>query len=274
MQAKRVGVLGADLIGAGMAEVAARAASEGILVDVDANANAGAKARGRIYASVRKSAEKGQFDSTAAAGIVGRIRNGANADALAVADLVIEAAFENLAVKKEAFKKLDAVALPDAVLASNTVAAPVRAISAVTKRPDKVMGLHFFYPAPRMRLVEVVRGLATTDDPDQRARSFVEAIGKTGKHAPASTGFIFSRLLPPMLCEAVICAMEGAKPKDADAGKKLGCNFPMRPLGFAGLRRHRRRLGRHRRALRESVRFEISSLPPVRKDVRGRLAGP
>lgn len=225
---KTVGILGAGLMGAGIAEVSARAGSQVIMVD--AAASAGAKGRGRIEASVAKSVAKGQLDSAAAKDVLDRIAIGADVAALAAADFVIEAVFEDLAVKKDAFRKLEAVVAPDAVLASNTSGLSITAISAVTKRPDKVIGLHFFYPVPRMRLVEMVRGLATSDDTYQRARSFVEEIGKTAILAPDYPGFIVNRLLLPMLNEAVFCVMEGAKPEDVDAGMKLGCNFPMGPL--------------------------------------------
>jgi 3-hydroxybutyryl-CoA dehydrogenase len=232
---KTVGILGAGLMGAGIAEVSARAGSGVILVD--ASESAAVKGRGRIEASVRKSVEKGQLDSAAAKDVLDRITL-SDIAALAAADFVIEAVFEDLAVKKDAFKKLDAIVGPDAVLASNTSAQSITAISAVTKRPDKVVGLHFFYPVPRMKLVEIVRGLATSDDTYQRARSYVEAIGKTGVLAPDYPGFIVNRLLLPLLNEAVFCVMEGAKPEDVDAGMKLGCNFPMGPLellDFVGL---------------------------------------
>jgi 3-hydroxybutyryl-CoA dehydrogenase len=225
---KTVGVLGAGLMGAGIAEVAARSGSQVMLVDVAAGA--GVRARSRIEAGLGKSVEKGQLDKATASEILARVTFGTNIEAVGDVDLVIEAVFEDLAVKKEAFRKLDAVVRPDTVLASNTSALSITAIGAVTRRPDKVIGLHFFYPVPRMRLVEMVRGLATSDDTYQQARAFVEAIGKTAVLAPDYPGFIVNRLLLPMLNEAVFCVMEGTKPEDVDAGMKLGCNFPMGPL--------------------------------------------
>ena len=218
-------------MGAGIAEVAARAGSDVILVDVDATA--AAKGKGRIEAGVRKSVEKGQFDDAAAKEILSRVRTGTAVEELAAADLVIEAVYENLAVKKEAFRKLDAIAKAGAILASNTSGLSITEISAVTKRPDKVLGLHFFYPAPRMKLVEMVRGLATSDETYQRARRFVDAAGKTAILAQDYPGFIVNRILLPMINEAVFCVMEGAKPEDVDAGMKLGCNHPMGPLELA-----------------------------------------
>jgi len=231
MEEKTVGVLGAGLMGAGIAEVAARAGSAIILVDTDAGAVA--KGKARIEKSIQKSVEKGKLDAATAAGIVGRLATGTDIGALAAADLVIEAVYENIAVKKEAFKKLDAIAKPGALLASNTSGLSITEISAVTKRPEKVIGLHFFYPAPRMGLVEMVRGLATSDTTYQRARAFVDAIGKRAILAQDYPGFIVNRILLPMINEAVFCVMEGAKPEDVDAGMKLGCNHPMGPLELA-----------------------------------------
>jgi 3-hydroxybutyryl-CoA dehydrogenase len=173
------------------------------------------------------------MEAGAAAEIAARIRLGAGCDALSPADLIIEAVYENLAVKKEAFKALDGVAKPGAILASNTSGLSLTEISAVTGRPDKVIGLHFFYPAPRMNLVEMVRGLATSEQTYEQARAYVEAFGKKAILAPDYPGFIVNRILLPMINEAVFCVMEGAKPEDVDAGMKLGCNHPMGPLELA-----------------------------------------
>lgn len=231
MTTKTVGVLGSGLMGAGIAEAAARAGNEVTLIDVDAGAVERGKAR--IEAGLKKSVEKGQFDSATAANILRRLQTGTNIEQLASHDLIIEAVFEDLAIKKEAFQRLDAIAKPDAILASNTSGLSVTQISAVTKRPEKVIGLHFFYPAPRMRLVEMVRGLATGEETYRQMRAFVEALGKTPILASDYPGFIVNRILLPMINEAVFCVMEGAKPEDVDAGMKLGCNHPMGPLELA-----------------------------------------
>ncbi|NVO14802.1 MAG: 3-hydroxybutyryl-CoA dehydrogenase [Rhodoplanes sp.] len=231
MKELSVGVLGAGLMGAGIAEVAARAGSDVVLVDTDPAAVA--KGRARIEKSIKKSAEKGQLSADAAAAIVGRVHSASSYDALAAADLVIEAVYEDLPVKKEAFRKLDAVARPSALLATNTSGLSITEISAVTRRPENVIGLHFFYPAPRMALVEMIRGLATSDATFQKAQDFVDAVGKKAILAQDYPGFIVNRVLLPMINEAVFCVMEGAKPEDVDAGMKLGCNHPMGPLELA-----------------------------------------
>ncbi len=231
MKDKTVGVLGAGLMGAGIAEVAARAGHDVILVDV--NADAAAKGRMRIEKGLRKSVEKETITQANADATLARVRIGSKLSELASADLLIEAVFENLAVKLEAFKQLDAVAGPDAIMASNTSSLSITQISAVTKRPDRVLGLHFFYPVPRMQLVEMIRGLATSDATYERARAFVEGAGKTAVLAQDYPGFIVNRLLLPMINEAVFCVMEGAKPSDIDTAMKLGCNHPMGPLELA-----------------------------------------
>lgn len=230
MDKSSVGVLGAGLMGAGIAEITARGGYNVLLVDVSGKALE--KAQGRIQASLDKSVEKGQFQAPVAQQIFARIRTSEACDELASAEFVIEAVYENMPVKKEAFKKLDVITKPGIILASNTSALSITEIASVTKRPEKVIGLHFFYPVPRMKLVEMVRGLATSDETYQECRGFVEKIQKTPVLANDYPGFIVNRLLLPMINEAVFLVMEGAKPEDVDAAMKLGCNHPMGPLEF------------------------------------------
>ena len=232
---KTVGVVGAGLMGAGIAEVAARAGYAVILIDADANALT--KGMARLQSSVKKAVEKGKLEPAEAEKIIPRVRRGAAYEDLAPVELVIEAVYENLAVKKEMFKKLDAIVKPEEIV-QHTSALSITEISAVTRRPEKVIGLHFFYPAPIMKLVEIVRGLATSDATYNQARAFVEQTGKTAVLAQDYPGFIVNRLLISMINEAVFCVMEGAKPQDVDAAMKLGCGHPMGPLellDFVGL---------------------------------------
>ncbi len=231
MKEKTVGVLGAGLMGAGIAEVAARAGHDVILVDF--NADAAAKGRMRIEKGLRKSVEKETITQANADEALARVRIDSKLAELAGADLLIEAVFEDLDVKLEAFRQIDAVAGPDAIMASNTSSLSITKISAATKRPDRVLGLHFFYPVPRMKLVEIIRGLATSDATYERAHAFIEGAGKTAVLAQDYPGFIVNRLLLPMINEAVFCVMEGAKPADIDTAMKLGCNHPMGPLELA-----------------------------------------
>jgi 3-hydroxybutyryl-CoA dehydrogenase len=228
MDKSSAGVLGAGLMGAGIAEVTARGGYSVLLVDVSGKALE--KAKVRIKASLDKSVEKGQLQAAAAQDIFSRIRTSESYEDLASAEFIIEAVFENMAVKKEAFKKLDAIVKPGVILASNTSALSITEIASVTKRPEKVIGLHFFYPVPRMKLVEMIRGLATSDETYNECRAYVEKIGKTSVLAHDYPGFIVNRLLIPMINEAVFLVMEGTKPEDVDAAMKLGCNHPMGPL--------------------------------------------
>jgi 3-hydroxybutyryl-CoA dehydrogenase len=236
MDKSSVGVLGAGLMGAGIAEVTARGGYSVLLVDVSGKALE--KAKVRIKASLDKSVEKGQLQASAAQDVFSRIRSSESYDELASAEFIVEAVYENMPVKKETFKKLDAIARPGVILASNTSALSITEIASVTKRPEKVIGLHFFYPVPRMKLVEMIRGLATSDESYNECRAYVEKIGKTPVLANDYPGFIVNRLLLPMMNEAVFLVMEGAKPEDVDAAMKLGCNHPMGPLellDFVGL---------------------------------------
>lgn len=236
MDKTSVGVLGAGLMGAGIAEVTARGGYNVLLVDVSGKALE--KGKARIKASLDKSVEKGQLQASAAQDVFSRIRTSESYDDLASAEFIVEAVYENMPVKKEAFKKLDAIAKPGVILASNTSALSITEIASVTKRPEKVIGLHFFYPVPRMKLIEMVRGLATSDETYNECRAYAEKIGKTPVLANDYPGFIVNRLLLPMLNEAVFLVMEGSKPADVDAAMKLGCNHPMGPLellDFVGL---------------------------------------
>ena len=231
MEIKLVGVVGAGLMGSGIAEVAARAGYRVVLVDVD-NYNL-AKGHKRILSNVTKSVEKGQLTSAEGKDTVDRISVGESYEDLAEANLVIEAVYEKMEVKKPVFQKLDAIINSAAILATNTSGLSVTELSTATKRPDKVLGLHFFYPAPRMKLVEIIRSLATSDATYNTARAFVASLGKQAILALDYPGFIVNRILLPMINEAVFCVMEGAKPEDVDAAMKLGCNHPMGPLELA-----------------------------------------
>jgi 3-hydroxybutyryl-CoA dehydrogenase len=236
MDKSSIGVLGAGLMGAGIAEVTARAGYSVLLVDI--NGKGLEKGKARIHANLDKSVAKGQIQASVAQDIFSRIRTSESYDEFASAEFIVEAVYENMPVKKEAFKKLDAIAKPGVILASNTSALSITELASVTKRPEKVMGLHFFYPVPKMKLLEMVRGLATSDETYNECRAYAEKIGKTPVLAQDYPGFIVNRLLLPMLNEAVFLVMEGTKPEDVDAGMKLGCNHPMGPLellDFVGL---------------------------------------
>ena len=145
-------------------------------------------------------------------------------------EIIIEAVPEKMELKKSVFTQLDEVADLEAIIVSNTSGLSISEMAAVTKRPHKVMGVHFFYPAPVMKLVELVRGLATDEETYQKVKEFAVSLKKTAVDAPEYPGFIVNRILVPMQNEAAFMVMEGCKPEDVDAAMKLGANHPMGPL--------------------------------------------
>lgn len=232
-----IGVLGAGQMGSGIAQVAAAAGWSVRLAD--ASLELAERARGKIKAGLDKLVEKGKLDAAAAADTAGRITPvGAIAD-LADCDLVVEAATENVGLKLDLFRQLDAAVKPGAILASNTSSISITRIAAATRRPELVVGLHFFNPVPVMKLVEVIRALQTGDATYEAARAVVARLNKTAVTAKDSPGFLVNRILIPLLNEAVFTLEQGlGTAEDIDAAAKLGLNHPMGPLelsDFIGL---------------------------------------
>ena len=233
MEIKRVGVIGAGTMGNGIAQVFASNGREVVLIDtVPAALDA---ALGRIEKSVRKIAAKKEQDENAVASeVMGRISSGGDIEALADCDLVVEAIVESAAVKTGLFAKLDALCKPDAILASNTSSISITVIAAATKRPEKVIGMHFMNPVPIMKLVEVIRGQLTDDATMATITAECAALGKTPLEANDYPGFVANRILMPMINEACFALMEGvADAPSIDGVMKLGCNHPMGPLTLA-----------------------------------------
>jgi 3-hydroxybutyryl-CoA dehydrogenase len=234
---EELGVVGAGFMGSGIAESAARA---GVAVKLYEPDDAPLQqSRGRIEASVARVVQRGRLSEEDAAALVDRIEWSTDLDTLAGADLVVEAIVEDEQVKADTFRRLDAVAKPDAILASNTSSIPIAGLAAATRRPDRVLGMHFFSPVPVMKLVEVVVGLDTADDTVARAEAFAVQIGKTAIRTKDRSGFIVNFLLVPYLMAAVRMYEDGfASREDIDEGMKLGCGHPMGPLtlcDFIGL---------------------------------------
>ena len=234
MAIKTVGVVGCGLMGAGIAQVAAQAGLKTYSVE------ASQELLDRGLGGVRKSLEglvaKGKLDGKEKDATLGRITGTTRLEDLKGCDLVIEAITENIALKKETFAELDQICSPHTVLASNTSSCMITEMAAATKRPEKVLGLHFFNPVPLMRLVEVVRTILTGDTAFQTAWDFVVAVGKTPVAAKDSTGFIVNRLLVPYLLEAVRLLESGiATKEDIDQAMKLGCGYPMGPFTLLDL---------------------------------------
>jgi len=228
----QVGVIGAGMMGAGIAQVAAAAGHRVILTDVDrARADAGRAAIGR---ALDREVGKGRLQPDAAAALLDRITPADGPDAFADADLVIEAATENVALKQKIFAGL-AGQVPEAcLLASNTSSISITLLAASTDRPDRFIGLHFFNPVPVMKLVEIIPGLATSEASRAAACAFIETLGKTAIVAADAPAFIVNRVLCPMLNEAIFALGEGVGSVEAiDTGLKLGANHPMGPLTLA-----------------------------------------
>ena len=229
----RILVIGAGQMGGGIAQVAATVGFEVAVVDVSDEALA--RGRAAIETSLTKLAEKGKLDGEPQA-ILGRIRGVTSIAAAADAELAIEAATENVELKERLFRELDATLAPTAILATNTSSIPIGRIAAVTKRPDRVCGMHFFNPPPLMALVELIHGLETSDETMATVRAAAERMGKTVAVSSDSPGFIANRLLMPMLNEAVFALSEGvAAAESIDTAMKLGMNHPMGPLALADL---------------------------------------
>jgi 3-hydroxybutyryl-CoA dehydrogenase len=229
----KLGIIGAGLMGAGIAQAAASAGHAVTLVDVDeARAAAG---KGGIAKLLDRQVGKGTLEVGEAAAILDRIAPVANAPrAFAEADLVIEAATENEGLKQRLFADLAGALAPEAVLATNTSSISITMLAAATDRPDRFIGLHFFNPVPVMKLVEIIPGLATGAGTTAAARAFVETLGKTAIVSADSPSFIVNRVLCPMLNEAIFALGEGVgSVEDIDAGLRLGANHPMGPLTLA-----------------------------------------
>jgi len=228
-----VGVVGAGTMGAGIAQVCATAGLQVLLVDVGLEQLK--RAQASVGESLAKLEGKGRLPRPASE-IAGRIRTSVGVDDLARVDIVIEAAFEDTGVKTELFRKLDQVCEPATILASNTSSISITRLGAATKRPDKVVGMHFMNPVPLMTLVEVVRGLGTSDETVGAVVSLAGTLGKTSVESKDVPGFIANRILMPMINEAVFALSEGVgSAADIDTVMKLGMNHPVGPLALADL---------------------------------------
>ena len=229
---KVIAVVGAGQMGSGIAQVAAQTLMKVILNDVTLERAQAGKAK--IEKDLNKLVEKGKIDGAKAKGWLELITPSGDLNDLRDADIIVEAATEKVDLKYQIFKKLDEVAKPGAILATNTSSISITAIAAQTKRPDCVVGMHFMNPVPVMKLVEGIRGLRTSDKTFAAMRSLAEAMGKTVVEARDFPGFAVNRILMPMINEAVYALYEGvASIEDIDTSMKLGTNQPMGPLTLA-----------------------------------------
>src|SRR5512146_853632 len=236
MQIKKVGVIGCGLMGSGIAQVNATAGYDVTVLEQEQKFLD--KGFAGIEKSLAKFAEKGTIKEPAAA-IRARLKGATDRQALADCDIIIEAIIENVEEKKKMFAMLDGLVKKDAIFASNTSSISITEVAAATRRPDKFVGLHFFNPVPLMKLVEVVRTIATSDQAFETAYEFGKSLGKVPVRTSDKTGFIVNRLLVPYLLDAIRAYEEGVGTiPDIDNAMKLGCGYPMGPftlLDFVGL---------------------------------------
>jgi len=230
---RTIAVIGAGQMGSGIAQVCATNGYRVLLSD--ASLERAQQGKDKIARIVKKQAEKGKLDRDQAAELLTRIVP-KSADDVAEADLAVEAATEEQKLKIEIFKAVDARLRPEALLASNTSSISITRLAATTQRPDKVIGMHFMNPVPLMKLVEVVRGVQTSDETTQVIRELAERLGKTVITSKDQPGFVVNRMLIPFLNEACFALQEGlGSAEDIDVGAKLGLNHPMGPLELADL---------------------------------------
>ena len=237
MEIKKVGICGCGLMGSGIAEIASKAGLDVIIREV--NDDFLKKGMGRIDKSLSRAVSKGKLDEAGKKAVLDKIKGTTSINDLADCDIIIEAIIENLGEKISLYKELDSIAKKDAIFASNTSSLSITEMGASTNRADKFCGLHFFNPVPVMKLVEVVKTVATSDAAFEAAKAFGEKLGKVVVSCSDSPGFVVNRLLVPYLLDAIRTLEAGvASKEDIDNGMKLGCGHPMGPLeltDFVGL---------------------------------------
>ncbi|MGO9019848.1 MAG: 3-hydroxybutyryl-CoA dehydrogenase [Syntrophobacteraceae bacterium] len=232
---RNVTVLGAGIMGSGIAQVAAQAGFSINLCDIEDRFVQ--KGLAEIRKILERAVSKGKMQASDAEAVMGRIKGTINLkEATSDAQIVIEAIVEVMSVKREVFKELDSICRPETLLCSNTSGLSITEMASMTKRPDSVIGMHFFNPVPVMRLVELTRGYLTSDATFAIAKSFVEKVGKTPIEVKEAPGFAVNRILCPMLNEAIFALSEGiATAEDIDRGMVLGANHPIGPLALADM---------------------------------------
>ncbi|MFZ9373896.1 MAG: 3-hydroxybutyryl-CoA dehydrogenase [Burkholderiaceae bacterium] len=234
MSIQTVGIIGAGTMGNGIAQACATAGVRAIMVDISQAAVD--KGLATVASSLDRLVRKEKITDADKAAALGRIQGSTNYDELKRADIVIEAATENFELKVKILKQVDAMLAPGVIVASNTSSISITKLGAATGRADRFIGMHFFNPVPMMALVEIIRGLQTSDATHDAVHDLAKRLGKspiTVKNAP---GFVVNRILVPMINEAFFVLAEGlATPDDIDAGMKLGCNQPIGPLALADM---------------------------------------
>lgn len=230
----KIAIIGAGTMGNGIAQVCAMAGHQVVMRDIEQKFVDSGLAR--IEKSLSKFAEKGKITDAEMKDAVSRIQGTLDLSDCKDADFVIEAVIENMDLKKDVFRELDALMHKDVILATNTSSLSVTELAAVTSRPDKVIGMHFMNPVPLMKLVEIIRALTTSEETTQKTVEMTTQLGKTPVEARDYPGFVSNRILCPMINEAIFCLYEGIGTEEAiDTVMKLGMNHPMGPLALADL---------------------------------------
>jgi 3-hydroxybutyryl-CoA dehydrogenase len=234
MKIKKIGVIGAGTMGNGIAQVASQAGYEVVMRDIEEGFVK--KGLGAITKNLQRSVDKERITEQQKEEILSRIKGTTDMGEMKNVDLIIEAIIENAELKKKVFKELDNLCPKDAIFATNTSSISITELAAATTRPEKFIGMHFMNPVPVMKLVEVIRGLATSDEVTKTITALAEKMGKIPVEVNDYPGFVSNRLLMPMINESAYCLMEGVAKKEAiDDVMKLGMNHPMGPLKLADL---------------------------------------
>lgn len=234
MNIRTVGIIGAGTMGNGIAQACAVAGVDAVMVDIsDSAVNKGVAA---IAGSLERLVKKDKLTEADKQAALARVKGSASYDDLKAAQLVIEAATENEELKLRILKQVDGLVAPEVIIASNTSSISITKLAAATGRADRFIGMHFFNPVPMMALVEIIRGLQTSDATHDAVKQLAEKLGKTPITVKNAPGFVVNRILVPMINEAFFVLAEGiATPEDIDAGMKLGCNHPIGPLALADM---------------------------------------
>ncbi len=231
---QKVGIIGAGTMGNGIAQACAVSGIQVVMVDISDAAVA--KGVATVASSLDRLVKKEKISEADKAAALSKIQGSTQYQDLMSADLVIEAATENQDLKVKILKQLDALLAPDVIIASNTSSISITQLAAVTTRADRFIGMHFFNPVPMMALVEIIRGLQTSDATHDAVHALATSLGKTPITVKNAPGFVVNRILVPMINEALFVLSEGlASPDDIDAGMKLGCNQPIGPLALADM---------------------------------------
>ena len=229
MSIERIAVIGAGLMGHGIAQVSAAAGKQVTLAD--RSLELAHKGRDRIGSNLERMVDKGRIEQSDADEIIGRIEPASGTDGVAGHDIVVEAVFEDEALKRETWQQISAKADPETIFASNTSSISITGLATATDRPARFIGLHFFSPVPVMGLIEIIRGLETDDATYQACAGFARDLGKTVIESKDMPGFLVNRMLGPFINEAIFALMESTgTAEDIDTGAKLGLNHPMGPL--------------------------------------------